>query len=42
MVALILGLSIELLLLGLLLGLMECCCDWLNLWCHWLRAQEGN
>ena len=38
MVALILGLSVEL----LLLGLLECCCDWLNLWCHWLRAQEGN
>ena len=23
-------------------GLMDCCCDWMNLWCHWLRAQEGN
>ena len=36
MVALILGLSVG------LLGVLECCCDWLNLWCHWLRAQEGN
>ena len=23
-------------------GLLDCCCDWMNLWCHWLRAQEGN
>ena len=23
-------------------GLLGCCCDWMNLWCHWLRAQEGN
>ena len=23
-------------------GLLECCWDWMNLWCHWLRAQEGN
>ena len=27
---------------GGLVGLLDCCWDWLNLWCHWLRAQEGN
>ena len=42
MVALFLGLSVGLLLLELLEGLLECCCDWLNLCFHWLRAQEGN
>ena len=42
MVALVLDLSVVLLLLGLLGGLLESCSDWMNLWCHWLRAQEGN
>ena len=42
MVALVLVLSVVLLLLGTLVGLLECCWDWINLWCHWLRAQEGN
>ena len=43
MVALILVLSVVLLLLGgWLVGLLDCCWDWMNLWCHWLRAQEGN
>ena len=23
-------------------GLLDCSWDWMNLWCHWLRAQEGN
>ena len=41
MVALVLDLSVVLL-LGGLVGLLDCCCDWMNLWCHWLRAQEGN
>ena len=27
---------------GGLVGLLDGCCDWMNLWCHWLRAQEGN
>ena len=39
MVALVLVLSVVLLLVG---GLLDGCCDWINLWCHWLRAQEGN
>ena len=34
--------SVGLLLLELLEGLLECCCDWLILWCQRLRAQEGN
>ena len=42
MVALVLVLSVGLLLLEGLEGLLDCCCDWLNPWCHWLRAQEGN
>ena len=42
MVALFLVLSVGMLLLELLEGLLECCCDWLNLCYHWLRAQEGN
>ena len=39
MVALFLVLSVGLLWLE---GLLDCCCDWLNLCCHWLRAQVGN
>ena len=27
---------------GVVEGLLHCCCDWMNLWCHWLRAPEGN
>ena len=27
---------------GGLVGLLECCWDLMNLWCHWLRTQEGN
>ena len=42
MVALFLVLSVGLLWLELVEGLLECCCDWLNLCCHWLRAQEWN
>ena len=42
MVALFLVLSVGMLLLELLEGLLECCCDWLNQCWHWLRAQEGN
>ena len=33
MVALFLVLSV---------GLLDCCCDWLNLCCHWLRAHVEN
>ena len=42
MVALFLLLSAGLLLLGVLVVLVDCWLGWVNLCCHWLRAQEGN
>ena len=41
MVALFL-LSAGLLLLGVLVGLVDCWLGWVNFCCHWLRAQDGN
>ena len=41
MVALFLVLSVGWLLLVVLVVLLDCWLDWMNLWCHWLRAQGG-
>ena len=42
MMALVLLLSVVLLLLGLVVAVFDCWLEWVNLCCHWLRAQEGN
>ena len=42
MVALFLLLSVVLLMLDVLVVLLDCWLGWVNLCCHWLRAQEGN